>query len=166
MTNASPPSDPPRLRLLQLDRRPSLDALIKLAASALGADGGELALVDDRPAPPTPQGPRVPLDGFCAEVLARRDTLVVSDAASDPRFSAHPMVRRQPYLRFFAGAPVLAPDGSALGVVFVADREPRRLSAGARTLLRHVAALAYLALAVEAGEQPAAGDEPGLEEAG
>ena len=147
------PGDAPRLRLLQLERRPRLDALVKLAASALGADGAELALIDDRPTPPNPEGPRVPMDGFCAEVLARRDTLVVSDAASDPRFSSHPMVRSQPFLRFFAGAPILTSDGSAVGVIFVADREPRRLSPGGRTLLTHVAALAYLALAVEGSER-------------
>ena len=171
MSNASTPSETtpgeaPRLRLLQLERRPGLDALVKLAASALGADGAELALIDDRPIPPNPEGRRVPMDGFCAEVLARRDTLVVSDAASDPRFSAHPMVRRQPHLRFFAGAPILASDGSPLGVVFVADREPRRLSASGRTLLRHVAALAYLALAVEAGQHPGGEGEADLHEAG
>lgn len=165
MNTAETETEALRLRLLQLDRRPGLEALVKLASSALGVDGCELALVDDRPSPPRPDGPRVPLDGFCAEVVARRDLLVISDAASDPRFSGHPMVRRQPHLRFFAGAPILTSDGSAVGVIFVADREPRRLSQGGRTLLTHVAALAHLALAVE-GSERAVSPEAELRDAG
>ncbi len=55
--------------------------------------------------------------------------LVVEDIARDPRFSATPIRIGQAPLRFYAGMPLLTPDGYPLGVVCVMDVKPRLLSA-------------------------------------
>jgi len=68
--------------------------------------------------------------------------LVVEDIARDPRFAATPVRIGQQTLRFYAGVPLLTPDGYPLGVVCVMDVKPRQLSAkqcaGLKVLARQV----------------------------
>jgi GAF domain-containing protein len=53
------------------------------------------------------------------------EVLVVPDLAADPRFTSNPLVQRDPHLRFYAGAPLVGPEGLLLGTVSVLDTEPR-----------------------------------------
>jgi PAS domain S-box-containing protein len=53
---------------------------------------------------------------------------VVRDALEDVRFRASPLVVSAPFLRFYAGVPVLTPDGLPVGMLSVAAPEPRSLS--------------------------------------
>lgn len=64
---------------------------------------------------------------FCTHAVAKKATLVVADATADPRFAENPFVTGQPNIRFYAGAPLISPDGSALGTVCVIDRRPRAI---------------------------------------
>ncbi|MGR9088788.1 MAG: PAS domain S-box protein, partial [Gammaproteobacteria bacterium] len=57
----------------------------------------------------------------------RSEGLIVSDALLDVRFSNHPLVNADPNIRFFAGFPVHAATGEAVGVIGVFDRIPREL---------------------------------------
>ncbi|MFP7722867.1 EAL domain-containing protein [Lysobacter sp. A3-1-A15] len=66
---------------------------------------------------------------FCAHTLMHHEVLVVADAQLDPRFRDNPMVLAAPFLRFYAGYPLVTSAGSAVGTVAVMDRVPRQLTA-------------------------------------
>ena len=68
--------------------------------------------------------------GLCAHTILALDgsPLVVTDALSDPRFADLAIVAGGPGIRFYAGAPLMNPDGFALGTLCVMDCKPRGLT--------------------------------------
>jgi signal transduction histidine kinase len=79
---------------------------------------------------------------FCAHAMHGEDVLVVEDALLNPRFAANPAVVGEPYVRFYAGAPLVSAGGQRLGSLCVIDRRPRRITTNQREglliLARHV----------------------------
>jgi diguanylate cyclase (GGDEF)-like protein len=69
-------------------------------------------------------------------ILEPGDLLVVNDATLDPRFSDNPLVTGDPGIRFYAGAPLVTPQGLALGALSVLDCTPRELSSDRLVALR------------------------------
>ena len=61
---------------------------------------------------------------FCKHTLSGEQVLVVPDTASDVRFADNDLVTGPPYIRFYAGAPLITPDGYNLGSLCIIDQKP------------------------------------------
>ncbi len=74
---------------------------------------------------------------FCTHTIRRPDELLlIPDALADSRFCHSPLVAAGPRIRFYAGAPLVAPDGHALGALCVKDVVPRNLDAAQQLALK------------------------------
>ena len=62
---------------------------------------------------------------FCAHVMARQDRMEIPDARMDPRFADNPLVGGEPFVRFYAGQPLVSEEGLPLGALALADTRPR-----------------------------------------
>ncbi|MBD3882394.1 PAS domain-containing protein [Phormidium tenue FACHB-886] len=137
-----------RLRVLQqynlLDTAPEgeFDDLTALAAYICGSPMSLLSLTDaSRQWFKSTVGlavREVPRElSFCSHAIQNpSDLMIVPDALQDERFATNPLVTAQPNIRFYAGAPLVTPDGYPLGTLCVLDQTPRQLTLEQQQALR------------------------------
>jgi excisionase family DNA binding protein len=142
-------------RLLALERsglvdtppEDSFDRLTWLAARSLDAPVALLTLLT-----PTRQWfkSRYGLDmvetprgwAFCNYTILQKGIMVAENLATDQRFTDNPAVSGELGFRFYAGCPVVDPDGFTLGSLCVIDTRPRTLDDTQKQILANLAALA------------------------
>ena len=142
-------SEEARLQTLRkyhiLDTEPEIafDDLALLASHICETPMAAISLVDEdrqwfkaRIGFTTAQTPRS--ISFCTHAIQQRDIFIVPDALKDERLRNNPQVTGDPHIRFYAGAPLLAREGHALGTLCVVDHKPRQLTG---TQLEALAAL-------------------------
>lgn len=140
-----------RYRILDTPREQEYDDLVAIARAVCGTTMGAVTLIDSErqwfKSLQGMKGEQTPReDAFCAHaILQPTQLLVVEDAREDARFHANPAVVGEPFIRFYAGAPLLSSDGHALGTLCVFDARAGKLDAtradALRALSRQVARL-------------------------
>ncbi len=65
---------------------------------------------------------------FCSHVLPEKKPLVVNDTFLDARFSGNPLVTGTSRVRFYAGVPLILPNGVCVGTLCVVDVLPRNFT--------------------------------------
>jgi hypothetical protein len=136
--------------ILGADRDPTFERLTALAARIFDVPIALVSLVDfgrqwflsNRGLGETRETPRK--FAFCAHaILSNHDVFVVPDASKDDRFKDNPLVVGDPYIRFYAGAPLLCPQGYKLGTFCIIHTRPfpDGLSLDQKQNLREIAAL-------------------------
>ncbi len=139
MSAPTPSNELTRLSLLQAyealdtEPEPEFDDIAQVAAALCGVPIACVSLVDDRrqwfKARVGIDLVETPRDiAICAYTISGTEVFEVPDLAADPRFTDSPLVTGPLALRFYAGAPLLIPDGYAVGTVLVLDTEPHQLT--------------------------------------
>jgi len=132
------------LEILDTSQEKAYDRLMNYAARRCGVPIAAVSLID---ANRQWFKARVGLDAcetsrdisFCGHAILQQDVFVVTDALQDARFADNPLVTGEPYIRFYAGAPIIDADGLAMGTICVIDTQPRTLTEAQLDSLQHVA---------------------------
>ncbi len=142
-----------RLRTLRalnvLDSEPEerFDRLTRLAKRMFNVPIALVSLVDENRqwfkscvGLPVRQTPRD--ISFCGHAILGDEVFVIENALEDERFADNPLVTGEPHIRFYAGCPLTAPNGTKLGTLCIIDREPRTLDADDLSTLSDLARMA------------------------
>jgi diguanylate cyclase (GGDEF)-like protein len=156
---ATPIDETQRLRSLQslkvLDTLPEerFDRFTRLATRLFNVPIALVSLVDrDRQWFKSRQG----LDAtetcrsisFCGHAILEQTPLIVPDSLLDPRFADNPLVTGGPAIRFYAGHPIRASDGSSVGTLCIIDTLPREFTAEDVAMLADLASMVDRELAL------------------
>jgi two-component system, NtrC family, sensor kinase len=150
------------LDILDTMPEPNYDELVELAADLLGTPISLVSLIDsDRQWFKARFGlsaEELPRDiSFCGHTINRPEVFVVNNSDNDERFSDNPLVTGHPFVKFYAGVPLITSNGHAMGTMCVIDHKPRDISPKEikilQTLARQVMSLIELRKALMENDQ-------------
>jgi GAF domain-containing protein len=147
------------LSLLDTAAEPDFDAIVQIGQSIFEAESCLITLIDAerqwfkaRAGHDVSEGPRT--TSFCAHAILQEEVFVIADAREDERFHDNPSVTGHPFVRFYAGAPIMLPSGYTVGTVCIFDPKPRADFGSADSArLAQLARLALTAITVRALRQ-------------
>ncbi len=135
--------------LLQAVRVPILDDIVALAAHICAVPTAFVSLIDGQR-----QFLRASVgldvvetardDSFCAHTIAGKGIMIVPDAQLDPRFADNRLVTGPPFIRFYAGMPLILGERHAAGALCIVDYRPRVAEPPMLELLERLGRLATL----------------------
>ncbi|NUU07935.1 GDSL-type esterase/lipase family protein [Leifsonia sp. C5G2] len=138
-----------RLKLGSRGGDARLDGIVGTAKRTLGTEIAMFTVLDDVKAWPLASAgavlDEIPIEqSACIHTIRTPDGMVVPNAIEDPRFAGSALVAGPAGLRYYAGYPVEAPDGTRIGAICVFGRTPRERADGEADLdvLRELALLA------------------------
>jgi GAF domain-containing protein len=138
-----------RLKLSRRGGDARLDGIVVTAKRTLGTEIAMFTVLDDvKEWPLASTGAvldEIPIEqSACIHTIQTVDGMVVPNAVEDPRFAGNALVTGPAGLRYYAGYPVEAPDGTRIGALCVFGRSPRERADGEADLdvLRELALLA------------------------
>lgn len=119
--------------VLDTPKERAFDDLCALALSLTGLPMSAISLADrDRIWFKSISGldaEETPADiSFCSLVVSCGTFLEVQDASTDPRFEDNPLVLESPFIRHYAGMPLMNPEGIVVGALAVFSDQAGRLS--------------------------------------
>jgi hypothetical protein len=117
---------------LSFDKESELDDLVFLASQICATPIASITLVDDKKQYPViGVGDLISSScdiAFCNQTVSQGNILEIPDAKEDPGFKNNPLVIGEPYIRFYAGVPLITSDGHTIGSLCVIDHQPKKLS--------------------------------------
>jgi len=132
--------------LLDTPADPYLDVLVRVVREMFEVDTVLISLVDRdrqwfkaRLGLDIPETPRSV--SFCSHAILNQDTFIIPDSHADPRFRDNPVVTNPPFLRFYAGQPLLTHSGQAIGTLCLLHPKPRQFSTAQAQRLKDMATL-------------------------
>ena len=148
-----PPNESQRLaalrsyQILDAPAEPDFDNLVTLAAQLAGVPVAMISLIDSdrqwflaKKGVTLTQTPREV--AFCAHTIMDAVPVVVNDVRLDDRFSDNPLVTQDPHVVFYAGVPLVTPEGFSIGTVCLLHTQSHVLNAeqlfGLEVLARQV----------------------------
>jgi len=75
----------------------------------------------------------------CSHTIEQSGVMVINDLTKDERFKNNPFVTENPFLRFYAGVPLVSTHGFSLGALCVVDKSPRDLTVHQLSALKIIA---------------------------
>lgn len=76
---------------------------------------------------------------YCGHAITGDDLFIVEDAELDERFCDNPLYLNEPHVKFYAGAPLIAPNGHRIGTLCVIDSETKTLDDKQKQILKVLA---------------------------
>jgi diguanylate cyclase (GGDEF)-like protein len=135
-----------RYGVLDTPAEEAFDRITRLAQSALNVPIVLVSLIDarrqwfkSRQGMDARETPRE--ISFCTHAIEQAGPYVINHADQHPLFANNPLVLNAPFIRFYAGIPLITPLGHKIGTLCAIDTEPREFSASQMSLLEDLARL-------------------------